>query len=131
GGTLQRVYGVPLVVEQEQIGALVLFHSDSWRFKAYAARLVRITADRIAPRVSRAQIIEEAWRDRKELQLLSRRLSAAHEGERRAISRGLHDEVGQVIAALKLSLDASGNRSESLGAALASLMQQVRNMAQR
>jgi len=130
-GTMQAVYGVPLVVEQEQIGALVLFHSDSWRFKAYAARLVRITADRIAPRVSRAQIIEAAWRDRKELELLSRRLLQAHESERRAISRDLHDEVGQVIAALKLSLEASGNRSEPVGAALASLMQQVRNMAQR
>jgi len=38
---------------------------------------------------------------------------------------------GQVIAALKYSLDTSGDRSESLRAALGSLMEQVRTIAQR
>jgi DNA-binding NarL/FixJ family response regulator/signal transduction histidine kinase len=128
---LQAVFGIPLVVEEERIGVLVVFHHGPLRFTANMGRLARITADRIAPRVSRAQIIEEAWRDRRQLEALSRKLVTAHENERRAISRDLHDEVGQVIAALKFSLEASGNRSESLRASLASLMGHVRNIAQR
>jgi two-component system, NarL family, response regulator NreC len=130
-GTLQAIFGLPLVVEEERIGALVVFHHAPLPFTANMGRLACITADRIAPRVSRAQIIEDAWRDRRQLEALSRKLVTAHESERRALSRDLHDEVGQVIAALKFSLEASGNRSESLRASLASLMGHVRNIAQR
>lgn len=130
-GTLQAIFGLPLVVEEERIGALVIFHHAPLPFTANMGRLACITADRIAPRVSRAQIIEDAWRDRRQLEALSRKLVTAHESERRALSRDLHDEVGQVIAALKFSLEASGNRSESLRASLASLMGHVRNIAQR
>ncbi|HET9940966.1 MAG TPA: response regulator [Candidatus Eisenbacteria bacterium] len=129
--TLQAIFVAPLVVEEERIGALVLFHHHPKQVTPHMVRLVRITADRIAPRMSRARVIEEAWRDRQELEMLSRKLVTAHESERRAISRDLHDEVGQVIAALKFSFEASGTRSELVQTALASLMQQVRNIAQR
>jgi DNA-binding NarL/FixJ family response regulator/signal transduction histidine kinase len=129
--TLQAIYVAPLVVEEERIGALVLFHQHPKQVTPHMLRLVRIAAERIAPRMSRARVIEEAWRDRQELEMLSRKLVTAHESERRAISRDLHDEVGQVIAALKFSLEASGARSEPVQTALASLMQQVRNTAQR
>lgn len=130
-GSLQAVFGLPLVVEEERIGVLVVFHHAPLPFTANMGRLACITAGHIAPRVSRAQIIEDAWRDRRQLEALSRNLVTAHENERRALSRDLHDEVGQVIAALKFSLEASGNRSESLRVALASLMGYVRNIAQR
>ncbi|PDW02578.1 sensor histidine kinase [Candidatus Viridilinea mediisalina] len=39
-----------------------------------------------------------------QLQALSRRLLEAHERERRAIARELHDEIGQVLTGLKLTL---------------------------
>ncbi|EFO80689.1 multi-sensor signal transduction histidine kinase [Oscillochloris trichoides DG-6] len=42
-----------------------------------------------------------------QLQNLSRRLVEAHERERRHIARELHDEIGQVLTGLKLSLGAS------------------------
>ncbi|PDW04257.1 PAS domain-containing sensor histidine kinase [Candidatus Viridilinea mediisalina] len=42
-----------------------------------------------------------------QLQHLSRRLVEAHERERRHIARELHDEVGQVLTGLKLSLAAA------------------------
>jgi DNA-binding NarL/FixJ family response regulator/signal transduction histidine kinase len=130
-GSLQAVFGLPLVVEEERIGVLAVFHHAPLPFTTNMSRLACITAGHIAPRVSRAQIIEDAWRDRRQLEALSRKLVTAHENERRALSRDLHDEVGQVIAALKFSLEASGNRSESLRTALASLMAHVRNIAQR
>lgn len=36
---------------------------------------------------------------------LSRRLLSAHENERRTIARGLHDDVGQTLAAVKMGLE--------------------------
>lgn len=42
-----------------------------------------------------------------QLQSLSRRLVEAHERERRHIARELHDEIGQVLTGLKLSLGAA------------------------
>lgn len=56
----------------------------------------------------------------RELQAMARRLFTAQEDERRAISRELHDDVGQAITAMKLSAHAAmaedddGRRRESL-----------------
>ena len=43
--------------------------------------------------------------EREELQALSRRLVALQEAERRQIARDLHDEIGQTLTGLKLSLE--------------------------
>ena len=44
--------------------------------------------------------------------MLSRRLVALQEAERREISRELHDEVGQVLTGLMLMLEASGQPTQ-------------------
>jgi PAS domain S-box-containing protein len=48
---------------------------------------------------------------REQLQRLSRRLIEAQETERRHIARELHDEIGQALTAVKISLQAAENRS--------------------
>jgi two-component system, NarL family, sensor histidine kinase UhpB len=55
---------------------------------------------------SERQLQEQAER----LQMLSRRLLDAQELERRAVARELHDEIGQVLTAVKLSLQAIAHR---------------------
>jgi signal transduction histidine kinase len=62
---------------------------------AYAVRLEEI-ADKRYQEISEAQA---------ELKELSARLVAAHETERRSISRELHDEVGQSLSALLLDIE--------------------------
>ena len=52
---------------------------------------------------------EEGERARGELQELSARLVSAQEEERRAISRELHDEVGQSLSALLMEAGNAGN----------------------
>jgi signal transduction histidine kinase len=51
----------------------------------------------------------------RELQQLSTRLVAAQEEERRSIARELHDEVGQVLTAIKVELELAQRSFESRG----------------
>ena len=51
------------------------------------------------------QRYQESLRIQSELKELSARLVSAQEGERRAISRELHDEVGQCLGALLMEVD--------------------------
>ena len=53
--------------------------------------------------------LAEIQEGRERLRMLSRRLVALQEAERREISRELHDEVGQVLTGLMLMLEASAN----------------------
>src|SRR6266481_3247818 len=55
---------------------------------------------------------QESLRNQNELKELSARLVSAQEGERRAISRELHDEVGQSLGALLMEVD---NLAATLG----------------
>lgn len=48
-----------------------------------------------------------------ELEQLTRLLLRAQEDERRRIARDLHDEVGQVLTAVKIELDLAGRRESS------------------
>lgn len=81
---------------------------------------------------------EERLRDNAErLEALSRRLVEIQESERREIARELHDEVGEVLTGLKLTLEvsasvASEQAAQSLGEAQAlvqDLMTRTREMS--
>ena len=50
-----------------------------------------------------------------ELQRLSAKLVAAHEEERRTIARELHDELGQVLTAIKMELAVAERKVEATG----------------
>lgn len=59
--------------------------------------------------ITRLQESEQALKDQTErLQMLSRKLIEIQENERRAIARELHDEIGQALTGLKLSLEMAG-----------------------
>jgi signal transduction histidine kinase len=64
----------------------------------YSARLEKSVEERY----------QESLRARGELKELSTRLVGAQEGERRAISRELHDQVGQSLSALLMDVESLG-----------------------
>lgn len=72
------------------------------RLAPAVARELREAQMRRERRRSDRQVQEQAIR----LQALSRRLIEAQESERRAVARELHDEIGQVLTAVKINLQA-------------------------
>jgi len=73
---------------------------------------------------------EELARRAQQLEALSRKLIEAQEAERRAVSRELHDDFGQVLVALKLNLRRPDfDRSESMELVDGAIAR-IRNLAQ-
>ena len=66
--------------------------------------LTQEIAERTRAEGERAVLFDQVSASREQLQLLSRRLLQLQETERRAIARELHDEIGQMLTALRLLL---------------------------
>jgi len=71
----------------------------------------------------------ESLRSQRELKELSKRLVDAQENERRAISRDLHDQIGQSLTALLMDVQNLAENSPPAGVFRASL-QKVKNLAE-
>jgi len=78
--------------------------------------------------------ISERKQDEERRKLLARKVLLAQEDERARVSRELHDELGQLLTALRLELGwlqkgAGGEREEELAGALANAVELVENAA--
>jgi signal transduction histidine kinase len=96
---------IPLIVRGEVVGCLTF---DSHQVAAYAqaeAKLAQAFATQAAAAIQNAGLFEQVRTGRERLQVLSRRLVEVQEAERRYIARELHDEIGQSLTGLLLSLD--------------------------
>jgi signal transduction histidine kinase len=92
------------------------------------AALATTSVDRLERHVRQQR--EGELRAAAEIQQLSTRLMTAHEDERRSISRELHDEVGQILTALKMRL-ASLGRASALDARSEAAVEEARELAGR
>jgi PAS domain S-box-containing protein len=97
--------GVPLVFQGKLMGSLYLRANALGAFGAEQAEIVRRVADPLAIAIRNARLFDEVRAGREQLQALSQRLIEAQETERRRVSRELHDEAGQSLTALKISLE--------------------------
>jgi signal transduction histidine kinase len=70
--------------------------------------------------LERDRMFDQVCEGRERMQSLSHRLLAIQEAERRAIARDLHDEIGQNLTALRMSLEAA-SQAKDVVAASASL----------
>jgi len=97
----KRQAGLPTYVA-EAIGGTLLIGI----FVAAASLLGIVRSERIAMDRNRVLMAQE-----EELRLLSQKLVNAQEEERRSLSRDLHDQIGQVLTAVRISV---GNVEEAL-----------------
>ena len=97
---------VPLLVDGETVGVLIVF-SPRERLSDEERAMLLGMADQAGLAITNARTFEEVRAGRERLQNLSHQLVEAQESERRHIARELHDEIGQVLTFLKLSLEMS------------------------
>ena len=87
------------------VGALVIMTREVVReFTDDELALLRGLADQAAQAVVTAQLFEQVRMSRERLRRLTRQVVSAQEEERRRLSRELHDEAGQALTGLEISL---------------------------
>jgi PAS domain S-box-containing protein len=96
---------VPLPAQGRTQGVLLLVSKDSAGFSADQADFLVVLGQQIGVALRNARLFEQVRASRRRLKALSLRLVEAQEAERRHVARELHDEVGQVLTGLKLSLE--------------------------
>lgn len=97
--------GAPLIVEGKVIGVVTISSRANRQFTEEELDLLQVVADRVAPAIERSRLIESVRAARERLEALSRRLLTAQEEERRRVAIELHDELGQVLTAVKIGLE--------------------------
>ena len=96
---------VPLIASDEVIGAL---HLEATASNAYGERdlnLAMSVGAQISGAIANAQLFAQLEAGEDELRRLTQKVIDAQEEERHRVSRELHDEAGQALTALKISLD--------------------------
>ena len=95
---------VPLISHDEVIGVL---HLESKEPDAYTERdlhLAESVGAQISGAIANAQLFDQLETERERLRWLTMQVVAEEEEERHRVSRELHDEAGQALTALKISL---------------------------
>ncbi len=105
----------PLIADGQLIGEITLRSMKAYAFSRQHLAIAREVADQMAVAIHHARLFEQVQAGRERLQTLSRRLMEVQELERNRIARELHDEIGQSLTAVKISLQAAQRAPESTG----------------
>jgi PAS domain S-box-containing protein len=132
-GIVRSLMAAPLLVEGQLVGVLDVGTRVRRSFSDEDLRFLQMVADRVAPAIDRARLVERLNAGREQLSVVSRRLVEAQELERRELARELHDEVGQLLTGLKLMLETAGardaRRREEMKSIVNDLMTRVRGLS--
>ena len=99
---------MPIVVQDELNGVLHLLAREPDAFRPEHVEIAREVANQLGVAIRDARLWDQLQSSREELQSLSRRLLAVQEAERRHVARELHDEIGQALTGLSLTLEMIG-----------------------
>lgn len=101
----QSCLSVPVLAEGAMQGVIVLFSPAIFN----DAQIAFFTSfgRQVGAAFHHARLFEQVFAARERTQVLSQRLVAIQEEERRNLARELHDEIGQILTGLKLILEMS------------------------
>jgi len=125
--------GVPIKMGDRVAGVLSVLTRRSVGFSAEDTALAAAFASQAAVALENARLYQEVDEARRRLHVLSRRLVENQEAERRHIARELHDEIGQVLTGLKLTLETKADAAspETAKANLDEAQQLVHRLIER
>lgn len=98
------VLAVPLSLKGRLFGVLLLGSSSPIARASPTVDIAQEVGGILALALAHAELLERVSRGRSQLESLSRRLLQVREEESRYVARELHDEIGQLLAVLNLSL---------------------------
>lgn len=130
GGIIKEM-AVPIRIDGWVEGLLYVSNRSERPFSDLDEAVLLRLADHTAVAIRNARHFEQALQGRARLAALSRRLVEVQEAERRHIARELHDEIGQLLTGLKLTLemDVSGRRRDEAHRLVQDLIGRVREMS--
>lgn len=96
---------VPLKLQGRVIGVMEAIHSQPGALTQNDLQLLEAAASWAAIAISNARLFQEVQAAHGRLRKLAQQVVSAQEEERRRISHELHDEAGQMMTALKITLD--------------------------
>lgn len=102
---LQSLCSLPLFSQGKLIGMFTMHSEIPGFFDEDKTALGREVANQVAIAITQKTLLEETRLSRDRLADLSRKLVEAQEKEARAIGRELHDQIGQMLTALKLTME--------------------------
>jgi len=102
---LRSWLGVPLVAGGRTIGLCSMGRAQPEGFTQEHQQAAEALALQAAVAIQNAQLFEQVRIGRQRFQALSRRLVEVQEAERRRVGLELHDEIGQLLTGLKLTLE--------------------------
>ena len=98
---------IPLAFKGEVHGIILLIYNQPLKtFSGERLTFFQTLGQQIGVAIENAKLYEQLRVSMEQMQALSRKLVEVQESERRAVARELHDEVGQILTALKLALSA-------------------------
>ena len=101
---IQSWLGIPLIAGGRVIGLYALDHATPNAFTRVHQRYAEALAAQAAVAIQNARLFEQVRDGREKLRSLAQQVVMAQEEERTRVSRELHDEAGQALTALKISL---------------------------
>lgn len=102
----QGVAGIPLIVQGRVIGLAEVYLSMGAKpFDDHDLRLLQTLANQVAVAIDNARLFAAVQASEATMRDLSLRLLKAQEQERRHIAQELHDELGQLLTAIKIDVD--------------------------
>ncbi|MCB0179360.1 MAG: GAF domain-containing protein [Anaerolineae bacterium] len=116
--------GVPLTTGQDTIGALIASKTSPNYFHDQDGHLAEALAIQTATAIQNGNLYTEVQTNRNRLRRLADQLITMQEAERQRVSRELHDEAGQALNALKVSL---GLIRDDLPAGFGSVQQRLKD----
>ncbi len=102
---VQAIAALPLLLDDHVLGAISFGFPTPQIFSAEERSLLHTLAQQCTQALERIRLYTELQASQGRLQLLSQRLIETQEQERRHLARELHDEVGQTLTGLRLSLE--------------------------
>lgn len=100
--------GLPLIARGDLLGIISLYTKQEREFTKEEVAFFTALGGQAAIALQNARLFEEVHASHAQLRALSHRLLEVQETDRRHLARELHDEIGQILTGLKITLEVSG-----------------------